>query len=265
MSITVHHSLRFALALQVFFVVFSVLPSLLSVAPLPSNLAFAVAPLLQLAKHVPESAFILIKAAPQALLAAALLLSGTPTLYARLVAAGLLLGAGGDALLEGGSEEGFVAGLALFLFGHLAYAGALAGSSRGRGFRGLTVATTLPPVLAAGSLVAALLRKGLPPPLPLAVPIYAAVIVLMLTLALSQSAGPLHSRRAAAAGALLFTLSDAVLSVDKFLSSHAAAKLAVMLTYYAAQDLFFLSAVSSEAPGVSAPARPRVTRGRRAD
>jgi len=241
-----------ALASQAFFLLFAVLPALVGAyagwgAP-PSAYLW----LLRAGAALPEAASVLAKAAPQAALAAALLLTGGGAAsYARYVASGLLLGAAGDAALESPGDAAFIAGLACFLLGHVAYAGALCSGARGRGLRGLMLNAAGPPAAAAIAACTVLLPR-LPPALPpAAVAVYAASLAIVAALALAQTAGPPRARAAATAGALLFLASDAVLAADRFIAPFAAAKMVVMVTYFSAQNCFFLSACDLDGPASS--------------
>jgi uncharacterized membrane protein YhhN len=239
-----------ALISQSIFVLFVVVPALVSASGGWGAPPWAFQWLLRAAAAIPETASVLSKSAPQAALAAALLLSGGGAAsYARLVATGLLLGAAGDAALESPGDAAFIAGLVCFLLGHFAYAGALCSSARGRGLRGLTLNAAGPPAAAAVAFCAVLLPR-LPPALPpAAVAVYAASLAGVAALALAQTAGPPRARAAATAGALLFLASDGVLALDRFVAPFSAAKLVVMLTYYAAQNLIFLSACDIDGDG----------------
>jgi len=149
-----------------------------------------------------------------------------------LIGAGLILGSLGDILLAL-TPRRFTAGLAAFLAGHLAYAGAFA--------------LAIPPAPApaqgmaamAVMLAAYLLWRWLKPDLGRhrgAVAAYVGVITAMTVLAMLANL-PL----AAAAGALLFMLSDALLAVREFKTAFRFAHQAVWLTYGAAQALIALS------------------------
>lgn len=182
----------------------------------------------------------ILKALPAALLAAASLFG--PSAASAAAAAALACGAAGDFLLDAppfpaalGAEGAFLAGLASFLLGHLAYCNALLR----RGVRlggGAGVRAALVPLVPTLALLAAL-APALPRDLVLPVVAYAAASAALaaLALALAPPSGW------AVAGALLFLSSDALLAVDRFLSPLPAGKLLVMLTYYGAQDCFFVA------------------------
>jgi uncharacterized membrane protein YhhN len=97
------------------------------------------------------------------------------------------------------------------------------------------------------------LAPGLPDALALPVAVYAGAIALMAYTAAARDATSDASWRYAAAGALVFVVSDSILAVDKFRSPFPAAKLAVMATYYGAQLLIAASALT---PAQGASAEP---------
>jgi len=139
----------------------------------------------------------------------------------RLPAAALLLGALGDALLEAGSSY-FVHGLAAFLCGHIVYTIAFLRA----GVRRLPAGA---PVLL--TLYAAAFAFWLWPhlgPLQAPVLVYMAAITVMATCSLRLSA-------LAAAGAVLFLLSDSLLAANQFVAPVAAGGYLIWITYYAAQ------------------------------
>ena len=186
----------------------------------------------------------ILKASPAALLSAASLLGGAPhpSAASAAAAAALACGAAGDFLLDAppfpaalGAEGAFLVGLASFLLGHLAYCSAMLR----RGVRlggGAGVRAALVPLVPTLALLAAL-APALPRDLVLPVVAYAVASAALaaLALALAPPSGW------AVAGALLFLSSDALLAVDRFLSPLPAGKLLVMLTYYGAQDCFFVA------------------------
>ncbi len=164
----------------------------------------------------------------------ALLLAGVvarrePTAFARRLAAGLVLSAGGDLLLE--LSGGFVAGLALFLFAHLTYAAAFFAESRRP-----ALLRALP--FAAFALVAcAVVRPGLG---ELLVPVafYVTAIALMMWRAaacLGVPGRPAGARLAALSGALLFAASDLLIGLDRFRAPIPHGKVAILTLYWLGQ------------------------------
>jgi uncharacterized membrane protein YhhN len=201
----------------------------------------------------------LVKSVPVAALGLALIGSRSAG-YARSIGTGLLFGSGGDLLLDLSVKwkACFLAGLVSFLVGHLFYVGAFAGQP-------LRLRPAALPLLAAPVGLVYVLWPGLPADMRAPVVVYASVIAAMALLAVSLEGGKGKGKgegeggglsagaaRLAAAGALVFVVSDSVLAVDRFRATLPLGKLAVMLTYYAAQVLTFLSA---------RPAPPAVTAG----
>jgi uncharacterized membrane protein YhhN len=142
------------------------------------------------------------------------LVLGRPTTpFAWLVAGGVLFSLIGDVALLGSSKKAFMAGLVSFLVAHAAYAA---------GF--VSVGTWSLRVAAAGLVVAAaavvLVRALWAGAVGLRVPvvIYAAAISTMVVSATATLGGalPAPAPALAVAGAVLFFISDASLSLDKF-------------------------------------------------
>ncbi|KAF9796932.1 hypothetical protein SFRURICE_016600, partial [Spodoptera frugiperda] len=149
--------------------------------------------------------------------------------YPRCVAAGLALSALGDALLVW--PQHFVAGMLAFAAAHVAYLAA---------FRGGRRAAWLGAALYCGA--AAYVRALAPPAgLRALVPLYALLLASMAWRGAARGG-------AAAAGALLFLLSDAILGYHMFGAAVPHAQVAVMSTYYLGQLGIALSALQ-ERPG----------------
>lgn len=151
-----------------------------------------------------------IKTGATALLALAGWQAGTPG----LIVAGLALGALGDLLLSRPSQSAFLAGMAAFALGHLAYIAAF-----------LPLIAAEPMQIAAATGLAALLllscrfwlwphAQGLAGP----VAAYSGVIAAMLAAAFMLGPGHL----AIQTGAALFTLSDVLLALRLFRTTDAA-------------------------------------------
>lgn len=169
----------------------------------------------------------------------------------RLLGAGLALSVLGDALLEW-SDDLFIPGLLAFLTAHLLYIAGLATQWPGwaplRGLPGLVFACA----------VFALLLPGLGP-LTIPVGVYCLVIAAMLwraTLGFGRPGVDPTLARLAAAGALLFVVSDAILAVDKFATPLPLARLLNMSSYWGGQALLCAAALHLP-PGVPADAHPR--------
>ncbi len=161
--------------------------------------------------------------------------AGAAASWRPAVVAGLLASTAGDVFLMLPGDY-FVPGLASFLVAHLCYVAAFTRD----GWRASSW-----PAAACGAYVMALLWWLLPSAGAHRVPVaaYALVIGAMAWQAVerwraTREAAPL----AAAAGAVLFVLSDSALAVNRFAVPFALAPLAVMGTYVPAQWLIALSA-----------------------
>ncbi|KAG6448483.1 hypothetical protein O3G_MSEX005518 [Manduca sexta] len=144
--------------------------------------------------------------------------------YARRIAAGLILSALGDALLVW--PQHFIAGMAAFAGAHVAYIAAF-------GFY------PLKPLLAPICYVAcAYYMTLLSPPegLKVLVPVYGMLLTTMAWRGVARG-------RAAAAGALLFLISDAILGYSLFGGPLQYRQVLVMSTYYLGQLGIALSAL----------------------
>lgn len=170
-----------------------------------------------------------------ALAGAAFSMGAADTASGRWLLAALLLGLVGDIALLSDSEPRFLAGLAAFLVGHLAYVEALlpiGPQSLLAALPGLAVVLLLV-VLVGRPVLAASRRRG-GAALPGAVAAYMLVIGAMVVTAWGTA------RPLVAAGATVFMLSDAVLAQDRFLRRRRWAPLAVMVTYHLGQVLIVL-------------------------
>lgn len=174
-----------------------------------------------------------------ALLLVAVVLGATDTGAGRWLLVALLLGLVGDVALLGDSVERFRAGLAAFLVGHLAYVACFAtlglpGSPWSWGVLLVLVAS----VVATREVVPATHRLG-GPGLSVPVAVYTAVIGVMLVCAWFTGE-PL-----VALGASVFVVSDATLSVDRFVRPLPHAHLLVMTTYHVGQALIVLGVLGA--------------------
>jgi uncharacterized membrane protein YhhN len=138
-----------------------------------------------------------------------------------ILAAGLFLGSIGDALLESGGRY-FVAGLAAFLCGHVAYTVHFLRAGRRRSPPAAALA-----LAAYGVLILVWLWPGLGA-LRLPVMLYVATIIAMV-------AASLRAGGWAAFGASLFLLSDSLLAANRFREPIRYSGFLVWGTYYAAQ------------------------------
>lgn len=147
----------------------------------------------------------------------------------------LVFSLGGDIFLML-PRDLFIAGLGSFLVGHLAY---IVGFSQDGGsliavaVAGLVLAAAAAPL--AVRIVSGARRKD--PRLALPVALYVLVITAMGATAVGSGSA------LAATGALLFVTSDAMIGLDRFVTSWSGARLAIMVTYHLAQGLLVLSLV----------------------
>lgn len=170
------------------------------------------------------------------ILALALSLSPARSEYQWAVATGLLFSTAGDVFLMLPRDR-FVAGLASFLVAHLCYVWAF---SIGVPFADKPLLWL--PYFAAGGIVVALVWPGLKPALRGPVAAYVVVIAAMAGQATerwSDLGGGFAL--AAAMGAGLFVVSDAVLAIDRFRWKFHAARALTLATYWSAQLLIALS------------------------
>ena len=156
--------------------------------------------------------------------------------YTRLIAIGLVFSLMGDICLVL-PQDRFLHGLASFLVAQVCYAWAFAAGASVRGFVWIALAVAL-----VGVAVLRYLWPGLPGRMRPAVIVYIAAILTMAALAVGRAlemATPM--RLAAAAGALLFVVSDATLAINRFRQPFRLAQAVVLATYFAAQLLIALS------------------------
>ena len=207
----------------------------------------------------------IIKAAPIALFAIIALSAskkhlpgrdhGTGRAHATLVGTGLMLSIVGDLCLDLEVEHPsmFLGGVGFFLLAHVAYAAAFARHGLARAPFAAVCCIALPIT----SL--SVLWTGIPEPLRLYVTVYSCVIAAMAYSAASARLGAAASHTLA--GAALFVLSDSLLAGDRFgppALRIPQPKLAVMVTYYAAQALITSGAVAATAAHAGEhPAAPR--------
>ena len=170
------------------------------------------------------------------ILALALFLPPARPDYQWAIAAGLLLSTAGDVFLMLPRDR-FVAGLASFLLAHLCYLRAF--SIEVPFGAGLLLWL---PFFAAGGMVVALVWPGLKPALRGPVVVYVIVIAAMAGQATGRwyVSGSMVAL-AAAVGAGLFVVSDAVLAIDRFRWPFRAARAVTLATYWAAQLLIAIS------------------------
>ena len=167
----------------------------------------------------------------------------------RLTAAGLVLSAAGDLLLETGR---FLPGLLAFLAAHVAYAASFLAADR-RPALGRAL-----PFLAWGTGAFALLRPGLGD-LTVPVAVYVAVICTMMWRAAARLGSPSTPALAALlglAGAVAFGASDTLIAFDRFKAQVPGAPWPIMGLYWLGQWGIAASAVLACRTGRE-DARPR--------
>jgi len=161
------------------------------------------------------------------------------TNYTLWIGIGLLLSSLGDIYLMHPKDK-FIQGLGAFLFAHLAYSIAFfsAVDMQVNAWIFLTL-------LSIGTLIYLLLLPSLGNwKLPIAV--YSLGILAMAWGTIEHWNAALGSGAGyAVLGALIFIVSDVVLAVDRFRSQSAFSRHVIMITYYTAQILLTLSAVTS--------------------
>lgn len=177
------------------------------------------------------------------------LTSGNSTVVAQTVGTGMIFCTVGDLALEilplipPKPIDLFIVGLVAFLIGHCFYVYAFSLDAAGTNFAAAAALVAFAAIMYGGVLL-----PKLPSTLRGPVLVYICVISGMKYAALARwqegSVGPqsdsvLHG----ALGAGLFVLSDSILAVNKFVRPLPGAKVAIMLTYYAAQT-YIASAAS---------------------
>ncbi|MFO7539095.1 MAG: lysoplasmalogenase, partial [Chloroflexota bacterium] len=157
-----------------------------------------------------------------------------PGAYAWLIVAGLILGLAGDVFLML-PERYFLPGLGSFLAGHWFYIAAFTAGV------GLVISWWLLPLLLVGGLIYGLLHSHLGR-MRLPVIFYVVTILLMAGQALGRwSLLDTTGALLAAAGSLLFVISDAALALNRFRRPFSWAPIVVLSTYWAAQWLIAMS------------------------
>lgn len=130
----------------------------------------------------------------------------------------------------------FIAGLVAFLTAHLLYLRVFKQISVGPGLLKRAPWIALP-FLGYGAALVAFLWPGLDAVLKVAVPVYAAVLVVMSISALNLSRSWLF------VGALCFVASDSLLAINAFHTPLPGAAVWILSTYWAAQGSLFLGIV----------------------
>ena len=168
------------------------------------------------------------------------IISGAPgTGYGRLVLAGLALSFLGDAFLIGESQPAFLAGLAAFLFAHVAYVAAFA--VNGLDVRWMAGAAL--PVIGISLAVSSWLAPHIPPELVVAVRLYTAVISAMVVAAFGTRGR--GGSLLILAGALLFFFSDLSVAALRLVEADFPTYVWGLPLYYAGQLCLALSVARS--------------------
>ena len=153
-----------------------------------------------------------------------------PAPYRRWISIGLMFSVLGDILLAW-PEDLFVFGLGAFLVAHLAYLKAYLVDCRRLALLPLAVA-----LIAGVSLLGVMASSGLGD-LLIPVCVYALAISAMLWRALARlgTQVPKKSAMLAAAGALIFVVSDSLIGIDRFVIKFSAAPYLIILFYWVGQ------------------------------
>jgi alkenylglycerophosphocholine/alkenylglycerophosphoethanolamine hydrolase len=156
--------------------------------------------------------------------------------------AALVLGLTGDVFLVLPGDR-FVAGLAAFLLGHLAYIAGFHAAGVPVGTSALWLALLL--VLASAALLPIVrgARRAGHPELAGPIVVYALVISAMVASALAAATTLGGAARLAAPGALLFIASDGLIGFRRFVSDRPWMGLAVIVTYHLGQAALVVSLV----------------------
>lgn len=131
--------------------------------------------------------------------------------------------------------DAFVAGLGAFLLAHVAYIVGLNLDSAGDWWWAVPVAIAVGVV--GSRLVQGIRRSGHP---EMVVPVVAYVLTIAVMVASALASG----NAVAAAGAVLFMISDSLIGEQRFVRPRGWQPVAIMVTYHVAQALFVLSLVS---------------------
>jgi uncharacterized membrane protein YhhN len=178
--------------------------------------------------------FALKPAAMVALIGVALALTPEHDAQRALFVTGLALSLAGDVFLMLPSDL-FVAGLASFLLAHLAYIAGFAAAGITVGWAAAGAAVVVIAGATIGRKIVRAVRAGEHRSMVAPVAAYMTVISAMVVLAIGSADG------VAAAGALLFYCSDALIAWDRFVSSKRWARPAIMATYHLAQGALVVS------------------------
>ena len=202
--------------------------------PLAILLAFAVPAVVYVATiHLlPYKGDFIIKSLPVIILAIAswIYIPGTA---GKLLFAGLLLSSGGDISLSFEGDKFFISGLSFFLLAHVVYIIAFA-----RDFEYDPGKLPIAIALAVFGIAMAVILYPKLGEMRLPVFVYISVIMAM-GIAATFWTGP--KPVLLLVGAIVFMLSDSMIAVNKFLVEVSWSKYFIMITYYAAQAMIWMS------------------------
>ncbi len=188
---------------------------------------------------LPFTGDFVLKSIPVLLLAVTSLIF-IPGTAGKLLFAGFLLSAGGDISLSFEGEKAFVMGLSFFLLAHVVYIILFAQDftfSPGK----------LPLALIVGGLAITMSIILFPKlgEMRLPVLVYITVIMAMGVVAAFWTGGASSTAILLFVGAAVFMLSDSMIAVNKFLVPISWSKFFIMITYYAAQLMIWMSFVKA--------------------
>ena len=170
----------------------------------------------------------------------ALMVGALDTAYGQIILLGLIACAAGDVLLLSRTSENlFMAGMAAFALGHIAYMTAFISVQMG-GLTGGRIVTVMLVILV-GIGIFSWLRPHISHTMRIAVPIYVLIILAMVIFALGLPL--LRPFVFAMLGALFFAVSDIFVARDRFVSPTPLNALAITPLYFGAQALIALSTV----------------------
>lgn len=163
------------------------------------------------------------------------------THYGRLVLAALVLSWIGDVMLLSRRSHMFIGGIGAFLLAHICFAVAFLSGTVQLGW----TATALAVTAVAGYALYRWLRPRLIGVFAVAVPVYIAAIMLMVSFAVGITASEMPWN--VAAGAVIFAVSDLFVARDRFVLQSFDNKLWGIPLYYIAQLMLAASVVAAHA------------------
>ena len=169
---------------------------------------------------------------------------------------GLLLSSVGDVLLEleeqSNSQLLFIGGLAAFLVAHVLYTVGFWLSTAKNRLHAKTISIASPTLGVVYTVLLYVLVPRLPSDLIAPVVVYGLAISLMCLFAVNKLLvnGASQSTLLAVVGAVVFMVSDILISVNKFIEPFQHAKLYIMMTYYVGQCCIAVSLAWPSAEGL---------------